>query len=120
MFRPTTAVCRHHDQVLDLYCPNHEALCCSKCFEGSHSKCVGIRSLQSFAAEYRKSATLCNIDEKFKIIMNNMKLAAENRKMEHTNASNMDTEFKVRFSEIHKEIIKELDRVEQNSLTEAQ
>ncbi|CAG2225335.1 unnamed protein product [Mytilus edulis] len=46
--------CKIHDLPFELYCPNHEATCCSFCATMDHSTCLGLKSLPNVVASFRK------------------------------------------------------------------
>lgn len=64
--------CQVHDLKLELYCPNHESACCSKCTDTTHSNCIGIKSLPGYATTFQESNPYDSIDNKFRVLLNNL------------------------------------------------
>ncbi|VDI61009.1 Hypothetical predicted protein, partial [Mytilus galloprovincialis] len=111
--------CKIHDLPFELYCPNHEATCCSFCATMDHSTCFGLKSLPSVVASFRKSDYLNYLDRRFDVLVNNIEKVIENRVKNKEKISNQSTKSRSDIQILRKEINKHLDNLESQLATKS-
>ncbi|CAG2228855.1 unnamed protein product [Mytilus edulis] len=72
--------CDVHDLPLELFCPNHEAPCCSSCAANIHSTCLGITSFQKVIQEANNSNQIDDINAKLDDLLSQVDIMIKNRK----------------------------------------
>ncbi|CAC5361403.1 unnamed protein product [Mytilus coruscus] len=111
--------CRIHDLPFELYCPNHEATCCSYCATLDHSTCFGLKSLPNVVASFRESACLNYLDRRFDVLVNNIEKVIENRVRNKEKISNQCKKSRSDIQILRKEINKHLDNLESQLATKS-
>ncbi|XP_071123372.1 uncharacterized protein [Mytilus edulis] len=96
--------CSKHNKKFEIYCRKHQSPCCSKCTVESHNECRDIVDLHDVIQNTKVSNTLCEIEETFAEIAENLKKITQYHK------DNLST-FIDRKNEIENEIKKTRIRI---------
>ncbi|CAG2208700.1 unnamed protein product [Mytilus edulis] len=91
--------CSKHNKKFEIYCRKHQSPCCSKCTVESHNECRDIVDLHDVIQNTKSSNALCEIEETFAEIVENLE------KIRQYHKENLST-FKDRRKEIENEIEK--------------
>ncbi|CAC5420484.1 unnamed protein product [Mytilus coruscus] len=104
--------CKIHGLPFELYCPNHEATCCSFCATLDHSTCLGLKSLPNVVATFRESEYLNHLDRRFDVLVNNIDKIIENRASTKETISYQLMKSRSDIQTLRKEINTHLDNLE--------
>ncbi|XP_052074101.1 uncharacterized protein LOC127711985 [Mytilus californianus] len=104
--------CKIHGLPFELYCPNHEATCCSFCATLDHSTCLGLKSLPNVVATFRESEYLNHLDQRFDVLVNNIDKIIENRASTKKTISYQLRKSRSDIQTLRKEINTHLDNLE--------
>lgn len=121
----TSLQCENHEEVLDLFCPNHLFPCCAKCVSTDHANCMGIISLQSAIKNETLNSkcddlrnTLENTHLNFKNLISNRKSNLEMIKQQKDKIKqyllNFREELLTKFDNLEREALSELTPFENN------
>ncbi|XP_063446809.1 uncharacterized protein LOC134726339 [Mytilus trossulus] len=106
------STCDVHDLPLELFCPNHEAPCCSSCAANSHATCLGITSFQKVTQEANNSNQIDDINAKLDHLLSQLDIMIKNRKDNETKISDQAGSHKSKLKELKKNINDHLDTLE--------
>ncbi|CAG2224087.1 unnamed protein product [Mytilus edulis] len=72
--------CKTHDERYEYYCFEHDEPCCISCFNGVHSKCPYMSSLQNVVKNIKFSQEFCDLQRKILDLIHNIsKVIADRR-----------------------------------------
>lgn len=76
----TKLYCKTHDERYEYYCFEHDEPCCISCFNGVHSKCPYMSSLQNVVKNIKFSQEFCDLQRKILDLIHNIsKVIADRR-----------------------------------------
>ncbi|XP_071168909.1 tripartite motif-containing protein 5-like [Mytilus edulis] len=112
--------CRDHNRKFQIYCPQHESLCCPLCISSSHRNCIGLLSLEEVIATSKTSSLLESMEQRLQDVMTNAEKVISDRKQNLTSIQNQHHKFLSEITQIRDEINKHLDLLEKQSFKELQ
>ncbi|CAC5418664.1 unnamed protein product [Mytilus coruscus] len=71
--------CPDHNRKFQIYCPQHESLCCPLCMSSNHSKCVGMLSIEEVVATSKTSTLFDSMEQRLKDVMINAETIINDR-----------------------------------------
>lgn len=104
--------CDVHDKPLELFCPNHEAPCCSSCAAINHATCLGITSFQKVTEEANNSNQIDDINVKLGDLLSQVDVMIKNRKDNKTKILDQAGSHKSKLRELRKNINYHIDVLE--------
>ncbi|XP_071166119.1 E3 ubiquitin/ISG15 ligase TRIM25-like [Mytilus edulis] len=112
--------CPDHNRKFQMYCPQHESLCCPLCISSNHRNCIGLLSIEEVIATSKTSSLLDSIEQRLQDVMKNAEKIINDRKQNLTSIQNQHHKFSSEITQIRDEINKHLDLLEKQSFKELQ
>lgn len=110
--------CENHEEVLDLFCPNHLIPCCAKCVSTDHSNCVGIISLQSAIKNETLNSKCEDLQNTLEITHLDFKNLISNRKSNLEMIKQQKDKIKQYFVNFREELLTKFDNLQREALSE--
>ncbi|CAG2200738.1 unnamed protein product [Mytilus edulis] len=108
--------CSDHNRKFQMYCPQHENLCCSLCISSNHSNCVGLLSIEEVVATSTTSTLLDSIEQRLNGVMTNAETIINDRKQNLSLIQQQRNKFKREITQMRDKINQHLDLLENQSL----
>ncbi|CAG2225589.1 unnamed protein product [Mytilus edulis] len=111
--------CDKHGQQLNMYCPSHLMPCCDKCISTSHTKCTGIKSLDSVVEKTKIENSTQSIEKQIDIIKHFLEKFIENKSINISRGEKENKNIKKLIVNIRKKINNHLINLEKKFCNEA-
>ncbi|XP_071168982.1 protein wech-like [Mytilus edulis] len=108
--------CSQHDRKFQMYCPQHESVCCPLCIHSNHANCVGILSLEKVIQTAKTSVILESFDQNVKNIKMNIERVVKDRKQNLLEIQKQKQKFHDEIKQVRYKINEHLDTLEQRLL----
>ncbi|XP_052098958.1 uncharacterized protein LOC127733684 [Mytilus californianus] len=108
--------CSQHGRKFQIYCPQHESLCCPLCTQSNHANCVGILSLEEVIQTAKTSVLLESLNKNLKDIKINIERIVKDRKQNLTEIQKQKQKFHVELKQVRNKVNEHLDTLEQRIL----
>ncbi|XP_052101219.1 uncharacterized protein LOC127735158 [Mytilus californianus] len=108
----------HTEKVLDLFCTQHDTLCCRSCMTNKHRNCDSVLPLEDASRNVDKSAILVDTKCELDGIADTLRIFEKDRK---SASSEVDDSASIATSEVTNlkdRILKRIDEMEENIITE--
>ncbi|XP_063435946.1 uncharacterized protein LOC134716864 [Mytilus trossulus] len=110
--------CSQHDRKFQMYCPQHESVCCPLCIRANHANCVGILSLEEVIQTAKTSVLLESLDQNLKDIKINIEGVVKDRKQNLSEIQKQRQKFHDEIKQVRNKINEHLDTLEKRLLQE--
>ncbi|XP_063435956.1 protein wech-like [Mytilus trossulus] len=110
--------CSDHNRKFQMYCPQHENLCCPLCISSNHRNCVGLLSIEEVIATSKTSSLLDSMEQRIKDLLTNAEEIIDDRKQNLTSIQNQHHKFQSEITQMRDQINKHLDFLEKQSTEE--
>ncbi|XP_071169026.1 transcription intermediary factor 1-alpha-like [Mytilus edulis] len=108
--------CSEHDRKFQMYCPQHESICCPLCIHSNHANCVGILSLEKVIQTAKTSVLLESFDQDLQNIKMNIERVVQDRKQNLFEIQKQKQKFHDKIKQVRYKINEHLDTLEQQIL----
>ncbi|XP_052098619.1 uncharacterized protein LOC127733297 [Mytilus californianus] len=108
--------CSQHDRKFQMYCPQHESLCCPLCIQSNHAACVGILSLENVIQTAKTSVLFERLDHNLKDIKMNAERVVKDRKQNIAEIQKQRHKIHDEIKQVRNNINEHLDSLEQRIL----
>ena len=115
-----TTCSRHPDYIMDIFCNQHQIICCRNCIQEEHRSCDEIMPLEKASENAKTSSLFHDITDGMKYVQLTLKKVVQNRQ-ENKDRMKIEEEAIVRnISAFKASVIKKLDELETSALLELQ
>ncbi|XP_076089845.1 uncharacterized protein LOC143061361 [Mytilus galloprovincialis] len=105
--------CDKHGQQLNLYCPSHLKPCCDTCISKNHSKCTGIKSLESVVEKTKIEKSKESVEKDIKSTLHLLDKMVNNKSTNIKTGEQQCEYIKKSIVKIRKKMNKHLDHLEE-------
>ena len=113
----TTGVCKKHKGLYELFCRNHDCLCCKYCVK-SHKDCKDLIEINEFVQNVKTSNAFYEIEQTLLEITGNIKRITANREENLTSLENQKREIEAEIKQTRSTINNYLDRIQDDLMNE--
>ncbi|XP_045210382.2 uncharacterized protein LOC123561831 [Mercenaria mercenaria] len=107
---------KHHGEVLDMFCGEHDEVCCTICLELEHSHCKDRVYIPDISKDIQKTEEFKQQQKENKNILSNLESIKQKRRRDLAlYRTQKDAIFK-HFKQVREDIIKEFDELEERSV----
>ncbi|CAC5363693.1 unnamed protein product [Mytilus coruscus] len=108
--------CEKHDQVISLYCLNHEVTACGLCIPEIHQQCTGLKPIDELARHAKNSADILDIERGFEEIGKTLEELRNNRQQNIDTIKDDKKTISTEIRTLKERLTKRLDEMESNIL----
>lgn len=108
----TKLYCKAHDERYEYYCFEHDEPCCISCFNGVHSECPYMSSLQNVVKNIKFSQEFCDLERKILDLIHNISKVIADRRENLQELKNQKIKFRQAIRSARATINAILDKME--------
>ncbi|XP_045186416.2 probable E3 ubiquitin-protein ligase MID2 [Mercenaria mercenaria] len=113
---PTKRCLKHPGEVVNIYCGNHDVVCCSSCKVLEHSNCANTKHLIDAAKGIQKSDEYQTIKQETRALLNDAVRVLADRKADISRIENERKDVMKIIANFRKKVNKYFDDLEENAL----
>ncbi|XP_053387068.1 uncharacterized protein LOC128550944 [Mercenaria mercenaria] len=113
---PTKRCLKHPGELINIYCGNHDVVCCSSCKVLEHSICANTKHLIDAAKGVQKSKEYQSIKQETRALLNDAVRVLADRKADISRIENERQDVKKVIADFRKKVNKYFDDLEEKAL----